>query len=80
MRENRRSTPLKYCMTVIATPYAYNMVEQGLCSEVVIALGYQYDDVKPKEDTWEPRYPDCTSECYTVLKLLSKSATLEVLG
>lgn len=55
-------------MSVIATAYAYTLLENGECDRVVVVLGSQYDDVKPRDDTWEPRYPDCSPECYIALE------------
>lgn len=55
-------------MTTIASAYAYSLIETNRLDKVIVTLGSQYDDVKPREDTWEPRYPDCSPECYQVLE------------
>lgn len=59
-------------MSVIATAYAYTLLESGECKKVVVVLGSQYDDVKPRDDTWEPRYPDCSPECIATLETALK--------
>ncbi|MEM4769779.1 MAG: 7-cyano-7-deazaguanine synthase, partial [Desulfurococcaceae archaeon] len=59
-------------MLTIATAYAYNLLEQGLYNRIVIVLGSQYSDVEPREDTGEPKYPDCSPECFAVLEAALK--------
>ncbi|MEM5833572.1 MAG: 7-cyano-7-deazaguanine synthase [Candidatus Aenigmatarchaeota archaeon] len=55
-------------MITLASAYAYNLLEQGLCSRAIVVLGSQYSDVEPREDTGEPKYPDCSPECFAVLE------------
>ncbi|MEM1928296.1 MAG: 7-cyano-7-deazaguanine synthase [Acidilobaceae archaeon] len=55
-------------IAAIATAYAFTLLEQGLYSKAIVVLGSQYDDVKPREDTGEPRYPDCSPECFLALE------------
>lgn len=55
-------------MTTIATAYAYSLVETRRLDKAIVVLGSQYDDVKPRDDTWEPRYPDCSPECFQALE------------
>ncbi|MFN7105062.1 MAG: 7-cyano-7-deazaguanine synthase [Pyrobaculum sp.] len=49
-------------MLAVATAYAYSIKASH------VALGAHYDDVMPREDTWEPRYPDCSPECIEALQ------------
>lgn len=59
-------------MATIAAAYAYTLISTGSYDKVYVVLGSQYDDVKPREDTWEPRYPDCSPECFSALELAFK--------
>lgn len=54
-------------MAAIATAYAYTL-KALTGARVYVALGSQYDDVRPRDDTWEPRYPDCSPECIEALQ------------
>ncbi|MEM0369321.1 MAG: 7-cyano-7-deazaguanine synthase [Pyrobaculum sp.] len=58
-------------MAAIATAYAYTL-RSAYNKKIFILLGSQYDDIKPREDTWEPRYPDCSPECFTALEAAFK--------
>ncbi len=44
-------------MLAVASAYAYSI------GAMHVLIGSHIDDVKPREDTWEPRYPDCSPEC-----------------
>ncbi|MEM4528892.1 MAG: 7-cyano-7-deazaguanine synthase [Desulfurococcaceae archaeon] len=55
-------------MTTIATAYAYTISSQKNVNVYVI-IGSQYNDLEPREDTWEPRYPDCSPECLEILQV-----------
>ncbi|MEZ0319241.1 MAG: 7-cyano-7-deazaguanine synthase, partial [Pyrobaculum sp.] len=54
-------------MAAIAAAYAYT-IRAATGAKTYVILGSHYDDVKPREDTWEPRYPDCSPECFEALQ------------
>jgi len=56
-------------MATVAAAYAYTVLEQYRPAAVYILLGSHYNDVAPREDTWEPRYPDCSPECVEAMQL-----------
>lgn len=55
-------------MATIAAAYAYALADLENLDRVVILLGSHLDDVKPREDTYEPLYPDCSPECIKTLE------------
>ena len=56
-------------MSTIAAAYAYTLLEGSRGSgRVIVTLGSHADDVKPRPDTGEPLYPDCSPECMESLQ------------
>lgn len=54
-------------MASIAVAYAYTIASTSN-TYVYVILGSQYDDTAPRDDTWEPKYPDCSPECIEALQ------------
>ncbi|MEM4492543.1 MAG: 7-cyano-7-deazaguanine synthase [Pyrobaculum sp.] len=54
-------------MATIAAAYAYT-IRSATGTKVYVILGSHYDDIRPRDDTWEPRYPDCSPECFEALQ------------
>lgn len=55
-------------MLSIAAAYAYTIMERNNSSRLVITYGAHGDDIKPRPDTGEPLYPDCSPECIEALQ------------
>ncbi len=56
-------------MSTIASAYAYTLLENNNGVErVIVTLGSHADDIKPRPDTGEPLYPDCSPECFESLQ------------
>lgn len=54
-------------MALVASAYAYKVSSECGCKAYVI-LGSQLDDASPRPDTLEPKYPDCSPECFEALQ------------
>lgn len=54
-------------LLAIASAYAYTIRAESDVKTYVI-YGAHYNDIEPRFDTWEPRYPDCSPECSGALE------------
>ncbi|MDM7275585.1 MAG: 7-cyano-7-deazaguanine synthase [Thermoprotei archaeon] len=58
-------------MLSIAVAYAYTL-KPSRESPIYITYGAHYDDVRPRADTFEAVYPDCSPECVETLEAAFK--------
>ncbi|GBF09643.1 7-cyano-7-deazaguanine synthase [Aeropyrum pernix] len=55
-------------MLSVAAAYAYSLLEEEDVDRVVVTYGAHRGDIKPRPDTGEPLYPDCSPECIEALQ------------